>query len=355
MFTAGLGPFATTLVSAASLAIAVPTALQVFAWLATSGPRPARDATPPSLFVLGFLFIFVLGGLTGVMVAVLPFDCAGARHLLRRRPPALRADRRPGVPDVRGALPLDAAAQRPRAFSERVGRWVFGLMFGGFNLAFFPMHIAGLEGMPRRVYTYAGRPRLEPAGTCCRRSAPACSRPASLLFFVDALRVLAPATERDARRTRGAPARSSGCRPSDYGVRSIPQVDSREPLWSRPALPPRWPAGAHWLPGTVLRRPRDAGHHIRAARGRCTCSCCTGDSWWPFARRLGTAGFFLLLTVKWMVPAFAFGLARARSRRCVWLWQTDRPPPAPTGRGGDRRRICRSARPAGARMRGGRR
>ena len=88
-----------------------------------AGLRVARDALArgrlemrtASLFVLGFLFIFVLGGLTGVMVAVLPFDCAGARHLLHRRPPALRADRRPRVPDVRGALPLDAAGQRPRA------------------------------------------------------------------------------------------------------------------------------------------------------------------------------------------------------------------------------------------------
>ena len=69
-------------------------------------PRSRRAALRldhADLFVLGFFFIFVLGGLTGVMVAVLSVRLAGARHLFRRRAPALRADRRHGVPAVRGA------------------------------------------------------------------------------------------------------------------------------------------------------------------------------------------------------------------------------------------------------------
>ena len=103
--------------------------------------------------MLGFLFIFTLGGLTGVMVAMVPFDwqahdtyfvVAHFHYVL-----------------VGGMVfPLFAAfyywapAFSRRALSERLGRWAFWLMFVGFNVAFFPMHITGLIGMPRRVYTY---------------------------------------------------------------------------------------------------------------------------------------------------------------------------------------------------------
>ena len=79
-FTAGLGSMARTLVSLASFAVAVPTAVQVFAWIATFWRGQVRMAVP-TLFVLGFFLTFVVGGLTGVMVAVLPFDwgagCSG--------------------------------------------------------------------------------------------------------------------------------------------------------------------------------------------------------------------------------------------------------------------------------------
>ena len=73
MFTAGLGTAGADLVSAASFAVAIPSGVQVFAWIATFW-RGAVRIDAPTLFLLGFLFIFVLGGLTGVMVAVLPFD-----------------------------------------------------------------------------------------------------------------------------------------------------------------------------------------------------------------------------------------------------------------------------------------
>jgi cytochrome c oxidase subunit I+III len=74
MFTAGLGVLEMSFVSAASMAVAVPTAIQVFAWIATLWKGKVTHANAPALFLLGFMFIFVLGGLTGVMVAVMPFD-----------------------------------------------------------------------------------------------------------------------------------------------------------------------------------------------------------------------------------------------------------------------------------------
>src|SRR5690606_13981549 len=140
--------------SAASMAVAIPSGLQVFSWIATiaAGRRRLR-LTVPSLFILGFLFIFVLGGLTGVMVAVVPFDfqahdsyfiVAHLHYVL-----------------IGGMVfPLFATFYywvpmvSRKKLSERLGRWAFWLMFIGFNTAFFPMHITGLAGMPRRVWTY---------------------------------------------------------------------------------------------------------------------------------------------------------------------------------------------------------
>ena len=120
MFTAGLGPLPMALVSAASLAVAIPSG--------DAGVRVDRDAVAgpralhtPTLFLLGFLLMFVLGGLTGVMVAVLPFDAQVHDTLLHRRAPALRVDRRHGVPAVRGALPLGAAGQRPSHSASALG------------------------------------------------------------------------------------------------------------------------------------------------------------------------------------------------------------------------------------------
>jgi len=321
MFTAGLGPFAKTLVSAASLAIAVPTALQVFAWLATLA-RGRLEIRTASLFVLGFLFIFVLGGLTGVMVAVLPFDAqvhdtyfivAHLHYVL-----------------IGGLVfPMFAALYHwtplvnGHAFSERIGRWVFGLMFVGFNLAFFPMHIAGLEGMPRRVYTYAADAGWNLWNLLSTVGAGVLAAGIAL-FFIDAIR-----TWRRDDREHANPWRAGTLEwlpNGNYGTRSSPQINSREPLWDRPSLATEVPAGAHWLPGAVLGRretlvttPRDAlPTHLIVL---------TGDSAWPLLAGVGTAGFFLLLTVKWVVPASLFGVL-ALAATLIWVWQTDRPPVA---------------------------
>ncbi len=152
MFAVGLALMALGLFAGASMSIAVPSGVQVFAWLGTiwSG-RPVMKT--PFLFVIGFILVFVLGGLTGVMVAAVPFNLqvhdtyfvvAHFHYVL-----------------VGGVVfPIFAALYywmpvlTGRLLSERLGRWSFGLIFVRFNVAFFPMHISGLLGMPRRYYTY---------------------------------------------------------------------------------------------------------------------------------------------------------------------------------------------------------
>jgi cytochrome c oxidase subunit I+III len=152
MFTTGLPSIVLGFFAAASMAIAVPAGVQIYAWVATiwSG-RPRMDS--PMLFVLGFLVIFVLGGITGVMVAAVPFDqqvhdtyfIVGHLHYVLIG----------GV-----AFPIFAGIHywfgkfTGKMMNERLAKVTFWLLFVGVNVAFFPMHISGLLGMPRRVYTY---------------------------------------------------------------------------------------------------------------------------------------------------------------------------------------------------------
>ncbi|MPZ52308.1 MAG: cytochrome c oxidase subunit I [Acidimicrobiia bacterium] len=152
MFTVGLSPIVLSFFSAASMVIAIPAGVQIFAWLATIWEgRPVWRT--PFLFVVGFLSLFVLGGITGVMVASVPFDVAahdsyfvvGHLHYVLIGGVAF-----PIFAGVYYWLPKFTG----RLLDERLGRWNFWLMFIGVNVTFFPMHIVGLMGMPRRVYTY---------------------------------------------------------------------------------------------------------------------------------------------------------------------------------------------------------
>ena len=323
MFTAGLGPLALHITSIASFAVSIPSAVQVFAWIATFWRGRVR-MTAPSLFLLGFHFVFVLGGLTGVMLAVLPFDWQAhdsyfvVAHLHYVLVGGL-------VFPLFAAIYYWAPLYNGHRLSERVGRWSFALMFGGFNLAFFPMHIAGMAGMPRRVYTYSAGldwtlwNLLSTVGAFVFAAG-------VLLCLVDLVRTLVR-SERD----HGDPWRADSLEwlpQGDYGVRSIPQIASREPLWSHPALPQEVAAGRHWLPGTVFGGRETLVTSPVQAQVRHLLRL-PGDGWSPFIAAAGTAGFFLLLTVAWIVPAMIAGVASVAAM-LVWLWGSDLPPPQDT-------------------------
>jgi len=119
----------------------------------------------------------------------------------------------------------------------------------------------------------------------------------------------------------------------EFGARSIPDVRERDPLWSRPGLTEQVQAGAHWLPGTVSGG-RETLVTTRLDARLDHLSVLPGDSLLPLAAAVGTAGFFLLLTVKLVIPAFAFGIVGIVAT-LMWLWQTDPRPFAAFARVGD--------------------
>ena len=153
MFTVGLPISLQAFFMIASMIIAVPTGIKIFNWLATLW-RGNLHFDTPMLYALGFLSIFVIGGLTGIYLAAFPIDwqlhdsyfvVAHFHYTL--------------FGGVIFAIFAGLFYWWPKMFgrmlNEKLGKWQFWTLFVGFNLAFMPQHFLGLEGMPRRVYTYS--------------------------------------------------------------------------------------------------------------------------------------------------------------------------------------------------------
>ena len=152
MFATGLPAQAMGFFSAASMTISIPSGILMFAWIATLWRGDVRWSTA-LLFVFGFASIFVLGGITGVMVASLPFDLQAhdSYFVVAHFHYVLVGG---VVFPIFGALYFWLPKMRGRLLDEGLGKWSFWLMFAGFHAGFFPQHILGLMGMPRRIYTY---------------------------------------------------------------------------------------------------------------------------------------------------------------------------------------------------------
>ena len=152
MFATPIPELGQSLFTAASMLIAIPTGIQIFCWIATMWSGRPR-LTTPMLFVLGFLFTFVIGGLTGVMLASVTFDkqAHDTFFVVSHLHYVLLGG---AVMPLFGAFYFWFPKVTGRLLSETLGKWNVWLFVIGVNVAFFPMHILGLNGMPRRIYTY---------------------------------------------------------------------------------------------------------------------------------------------------------------------------------------------------------
>jgi cytochrome c oxidase subunit I+III len=152
MFTVGLPTVSQTYFAAASMMVVIPSGIQLFAWITTIATGKPRFQTP-LLYIIGFIVLFMMGGLTGVMTAAIPFDqqahdtyfiVAHFHYVIFGA----------AVFPVLGGIYYWFPKVTGRMYDERLGKISFWVAFAGMNLTFFPMHIVGLLGMPRRVYTY---------------------------------------------------------------------------------------------------------------------------------------------------------------------------------------------------------
>jgi cytochrome c oxidase subunit 1 len=155
MFVAGMASWLRVPMMVTSMVIAVPTGIKIFSWLATMWEGRIHFTTP-MLFALGFLSMFVIGGLSGIYLASVPIDihASDTYFIVAHIHYVLFGG---SVFTIFAGIYYWFPKMTGRMYSEKLGKLHFWLTFIGFNLTFFPMHYIGLQGMPRRVANYAPR------------------------------------------------------------------------------------------------------------------------------------------------------------------------------------------------------
>lgn len=299
MFATGMGPLADTFFSLATMLIAIPTGVKIFNWLGTSWGGSLQFRTP-LYFAFGFIAMFIMGGLSGVMHSVAPADLqqtdtyfivAHFHYVL--------------FGGAIFALTAGAYYWWPKMFGkmldERIGKLHFWLMLIGFNLTFFPMHIVGLHGMPRRVYTYqAGLGfevynQIETLGSFVLAIS-------MLVFAYNILKTWRSGEAAPADPWNGATLEwAIPSPPPVFNFAEVPHVEARDALWEM-----KRQAG-----GRLPEPQRVSGEGIHMP----------GPSWWPLWTAVGILLFFVGFLVMGKVGgpwvAVAGGLFTAF---CIFRW-----------------------------------
>ncbi|MEZ4728485.1 MAG: cytochrome c oxidase subunit I [Caldilineaceae bacterium] len=234
MFAVGLPILAYSFFGAASLVITIPSGIQIFGWIATIWEGQPVWKTP-FLFVLGFIFTFILGGFTGVMFAAVPFDqqVHDSYFVVAHFHYVLIGGM---VFPLFGAFHYWLPKMCGRMLNERLGQWTFWTIFVGFNLTFFPMHISGLLGMPRRYYTYLPGLGLELPNLLSTLGAYLLAL-GILLFIINWLWSLNKGEAAGNNPwNAGSLEWAVSSPPPPYNFRLIPLVRSADPLWDEQSL-----------------------------------------------------------------------------------------------------------------------
>lgn len=324
MFTIGIPQLAQAFFAIASMMVAIPTAIQVFAWLATLWTgRVVYNL--PMLWVFGFLVIFVCGGLTGVMLAMVPFNwqvhdthfVVAHLHyvLVGGMLFPLIAGLYYWLPHFSGRMP-----------SERLGRWGFWLTFLGFNGTFLLMHLTGLLGMPRRVYTYEGGlgwdwlNLLSSVGGFVMAAGVAMIILDVVLHFHFGRKAKVNPWKADTLEW------ATGTPPTSYNFASIPRIETRHPLWQQPELTRSIPDGEHGLIGIEHGRRETYGTDPISGKLKEVIHLPT-NSWWPLTAAFCLAIVCVSLLVR-VYPVAIIASVIAAIFLLRWSWENGAHPAA---------------------------
>ena len=228
MFTVGLGPVANSVFTITTMLIAVPTGVKIFNWIFTLW-RGSIEFTTSMMFALGFVALFIVGGLSGVSHAVSPsdFQQSDTYYIVAHLHYVLFGGSIFGIfagiyywwPKITGKM-----------LNETLGRLNFWLMFIGMNLTFFPMHYLGLNGMPRRIYTYSAEFGWEHLNQLA-------SIGYVVLFVSFLVFILNVLQTRNSRKVSHDPWDAPGLEwsiaspPPPYNFAELPQVDGLDQYW----------------------------------------------------------------------------------------------------------------------------
>ncbi|MCB9966008.1 MAG: cytochrome c oxidase subunit I [Geminicoccaceae bacterium] len=316
MYATGLPAISIGFFSAASEAVVIPTGVQIFVFIATLLTGRVIFSTP-LLFIAGALAIFLIGGLTGVMVALAPFDwqahdtyfvVAHLHYVL------IGGMLFPIVAGFYYYFPLVTG----KKLSDRLGRTAFWLMFSGFNIAFLPMHLTGLRGMPRRVFTYPeglGWDTLNMVSTV------------GAFIFAAGILVVLLDVMRPKRRQPYAERNPWNAGTLEWlcempgkpwGVRSIPLVTSRYPLWEQANFVRDVDEGRFFLPDAEEGERETLVTSVLDAEG-VQCLRVPGPTFLTMAAAVFTGGVFIFATYHWYAATAVSGVL-ALASIIAWLW-----------------------------------
>jgi cytochrome c oxidase subunit 1 len=312
MFATGLPALGLEYFTAASMVIAIPTGVQIFCWIASLWRGRLRFHTP-LLFVLGFLAIFVLGGLSGVTLASVPFDLQvhDTYFVVAHFHYVLLGG---AVFPLIGGIYFWFPKLTGRMMDDGLGKWNFWILFIGFNVTFFPMHILGFEGMPRRVYTYPDNMGWNTLNLVSSLGALLLVI-GGAMFVYNVVRSYAwGMVASDNPWGAETLEWSTSSPPPAYNFAYIPVVEGRSALWERSAVPPivtgiRTDVREVLLTDVMDAEPTNVTEY-------------PDPSIWPFACAVVTSAFFIgSIFTPWALPAAILPLAVTL---IGWFWPKSR-------------------------------